>query len=309
MSKALGTLLGRPDGSAGATGATSLGGGLRARPVVGRRAQIDRADGSASARGKRAGDAAADRTKSLALGSGLARFGATHDRGVGTRSSVGHRRLGFPQARPPLRGGGAAIFGHAGQDGQLPSRGEPASSGRGRKYHPGLAALFAGKLDAGCPATRRSGHPRGGEVPDQVATGAGIDRRSTGVGLAMWGGVGGLRLRGSHRISRGAGNSPTSLRGGYSFHFGGVDTPAPPAQVEGAGTRASTECLPLWRAAAVRGSGGSRKGSRVEARALARRDKRLARLPLLCRPRPAFARIPRRPAAPWGGLAAGGMAA
>src|ERR1700679_1074813 len=120
MSRALGTILGRPDGSAGAAGATSLGVGLRARPVVGRRAQIDRADGSASARGKRAGDAAIDRTKSLALGSGLARFGGAHDRGGGARSGGGTRTHGFSQARTPLRGGGAAIFGHAGEDGQLP---------------------------------------------------------------------------------------------------------------------------------------------------------------------------------------------
>src|SRR5208282_5094545 len=103
MSKALGTIWGRPDGAAGATGAASLGLGIRARPVAGRRAQIDRADGSASARGKRAGDAAVDRTKSLALDSGLARFGATHDRGVEARSGVGHRRHGFPQAGTPLR--------------------------------------------------------------------------------------------------------------------------------------------------------------------------------------------------------------
>src|ERR1019366_2843024 len=95
MSKAFGTILGRPAGVAGATGATSLGLGIRARPVVGRRTQIDRADGGASARGKRAGDAAVDRTKSLALGSGLARFGATQDRGVDARSDVGHRRHGL----------------------------------------------------------------------------------------------------------------------------------------------------------------------------------------------------------------------
>ena len=152
MSKALGTILGRPAGAAGATRATPLGFGLRARPVAGRRTQIHRAHGGASARGKRAGDAAVDRTESLALGSGLATLGATHDGGVGARSGVGHRRHGIPQAGSPLGGGGAAIFGHAGQDGQLPSGGEPASGGSGRKYHPGLAALLAGKLDAGCPS-------------------------------------------------------------------------------------------------------------------------------------------------------------
>ena len=53
----------------------STGVGLCARPVVGRRAQIDRADGGAPARGKRAGDAAVDRTESLALGAGMAALG------------------------------------------------------------------------------------------------------------------------------------------------------------------------------------------------------------------------------------------
>ena len=57
---------------------------------------------------------------------------------------------GFPKQGQPFGGGGAAVFGHAGQDGQLPSGGEPASGGSGRKYHPGLAALLAGKLGAGC---------------------------------------------------------------------------------------------------------------------------------------------------------------
>ena len=173
MSKALGTIFGRPAGAAGAARATPLGFGLCARPVAGRRTQIDRAHGGASARGKRAGHAAVDRTESLALGSGLATVGATHDGGADARSGVGHRRHGVSQAGSPLGGGGAAIFGHAGQDGQLPSGGEPASGGSRRKYHPGLAALLAGKLDAGSRAARRRGHPRRGEVPDQVATGAG----------------------------------------------------------------------------------------------------------------------------------------
>jgi len=34
--------------------------------------------------------------------------------------------------------------------------------GAEEKYHPGLAALLAGKLDAGSSAVRRSGHPGGG---------------------------------------------------------------------------------------------------------------------------------------------------
>src|SRR5208282_5717672 len=68
MSKALGTIFGRPAGAPGAARATPLGFGLRARAVAGRRTQIHRAHGSASVRGKRAGDAAVDRTKSLALG-------------------------------------------------------------------------------------------------------------------------------------------------------------------------------------------------------------------------------------------------
>ena len=84
---------------------------------------------------------------------------------------------------------------------------------------------------------------------------------------------------------------------------------APEAQAESAGARASAECFPLRRTATVRGSRGGGKGPRVEASALARRHERLARLPLLRLPRPALARIPRRPAAPPGGLAAGGMAA
>src|ERR1039458_4683720 len=92
MSKALGRILGRLAGTAGATGATPLGFGLRARAVAGRRAQIDRADGGAFARGKRAGPAAADRTESLGLGAGLATLSATDDGRAGARSGLGHRR-------------------------------------------------------------------------------------------------------------------------------------------------------------------------------------------------------------------------
>src|SRR5208283_1591042 len=72
MSKAFGTILDRPAGAPGAARATPLGFGLRAWAVAGRGTQIDRADGGASARGKRAGHAAVDRTESLALGAGLA---------------------------------------------------------------------------------------------------------------------------------------------------------------------------------------------------------------------------------------------
>ena len=174
MSKALGTILGRPAGAAGATRATPLGFGLCARAVAGRRTQIHRAPGGAAARGQRAGHAAVDRTKSLALGAGLARLGATDDGRTGARSGLGPRRHGFSQAGASLGGGGAAIFGHAGQDRQLPSGGEPASGGSRSQHHPGLATLLAGKLDAGCAAAHRSGHSRRGEVPDEVATGAGI---------------------------------------------------------------------------------------------------------------------------------------
>src|SRR5208283_785846 len=307
MSKALGTILGRPAGAAGATGAASLGLGIRARPVAGRRAQIDRADGGASARGKRAGDAAIDRTKSLALGSGLATLGATDDGRADARSGLGHRRHRVSQAGSPLGRSGAAVFGHAGQDGQLPGGGEPASGGSTRKYDPGLAAVLAGKLDAGSRAARCRRHPRRGEVPDQVATGAGIDRRGAGVGFAMWGGVGRRRLRGSYGISCGTGGAPPSLCGGHSFHREGVDETAPPA--ESAGARTSADGLPLRRAAAVRGAGSGGGSPWVETGALARRHERRAGIPLLGLSRPARARIRRRRAPPPGGLAAGGMAA
>ncbi len=195
MSKPFGTILGRPAGTAGAPRATLLELGVRARPVAGRRTQIHRADGGASAGGKRAGDAAVDRTESLALGSGLGTAGPSHERGIVSRPGVGHRRHGVPQTRSPLRGSGAPIFGHAGQDGELPSGGEPASGGSGRKYDPGLATLLAGKLGSRSPAASRSGYPRGSEVPDEMATGSGIDRRGAGLGPARWGGVGGRRLR------------------------------------------------------------------------------------------------------------------
>src|SRR5271157_5447398 len=91
MSKALGTIPVRPAGAAGAARATPLELGVHPRLVVGRRTQIDRADGGASARGKRAGHAAIDRTESLALGAGLATVGATDDGGADARSGVGHR--------------------------------------------------------------------------------------------------------------------------------------------------------------------------------------------------------------------------
>ena len=253
MSKALGTISGRPAGAAGAARATPLELRIHPRPVVGRRTQIDRAHGGAPARGQRAVHAAVDRTKSLALDAGLATLGAAHDRGIDARPGLGHRRHGFSQAGSPLGGSGAAIFGHAGQNGQLPSGGEPASGGSRRKYHPELAAVLAGKLDAGCTAASRSGHPRRGEVPEEVATGAGDDRRGAGVGFAVWGGVGRRRIRGSHGISPGAGNPPPSLCAGHSFHRAGVDETAPPA--ESAGARTPTDGLPLRRAAAVRGSG------------------------------------------------------
>src|SRR5208337_4632273 len=214
MSKALGTILGRPAGAAGAARATPLEFGVYPRPVVGRRTQIHRAHGGAAARGKRAGDAAVDRTKSLALGAGLATLGATPDSGVDARPGVGHRRQGISQAGSSLGGGGAAVFGHPGQDGQLPRGGEPAPGGGRRKYPAGLAALLAGKLGAEPQAARCRGHPHGGAVPDQVATGAGIDRRGAGVGFALWGGVGGRRLRGSHGVPSGTGGSPPSLWGG-----------------------------------------------------------------------------------------------
>src|SRR5579864_2456022 len=110
MSKALGTILGRPAGAAGATRATAVEFGIRARPVAGWRTQIHRADGGASARGECTGNAAVDRTKSLALGSGLGTLGAAHDGRIEARSDLGHRRHGFPQAGPPLGGSSAAIL-------------------------------------------------------------------------------------------------------------------------------------------------------------------------------------------------------
>src|SRR5208337_922945 len=140
MPKALGTVFGRPAGAAGAARATPLEFGVYPRPVVGRRTQVDRAHGGASARGKRAGHAAVDWTKSLALGSGLATLGATDDGRADARSGLGHRRPRVSQAGSPLGRSGAAVFGHAGQDGQLPGGGEPASGGSRRKYDPGLAA-------------------------------------------------------------------------------------------------------------------------------------------------------------------------
>src|SRR5271157_3428237 len=191
MSKALGTILDRPAGATGTTRATPLGFGVRARAVAGRRTQVDRAHGGAFARGKRTSYAAVDRTESLALGDGLATVGATDDHRAAARSGVDHRRHGFSQERYPLGGSCAPIFGHPGQNRQLPSSGELASDDRGRKYHPGLAALFAAKLDTRSPAARRRRHPRRSEVPDQVATGAGIDRRGAGVGFAVWSGAGG----------------------------------------------------------------------------------------------------------------------
>jgi hypothetical protein len=211
MSKALGTILGRPAGAVGTTRATALGFGLCARLAAGRRAQVHRTPGGAVARRQRAGDAAVDRTKSLGLGSGVGAVGATDDGRTGARSGLGRRRHGFSQAGSPFGGSGAAVFGHAGQDGQLPSGGEPASGGNRRKYHSELAALLAGKLDAGCAAARRSRYSRRGEVPDQVATGAGIDRRGAGLGFAVWGGAGGRRLRGNHGIPCGTGDSPPYL--------------------------------------------------------------------------------------------------
>src|SRR5208282_227084 len=145
-----------------------------------------------------------------------------------------------------------------------------------------------------------------GEVPDEMATGTGLDRRGADVGFAVWGGVGGRRLRGSHGIPRGTGGPPPPLRGGYSFHRAGVDETAPPAA--SAGAKASADGLPLRRAAAVRGAGSGAAGLRLEARTLARRYERLAGVPLLRLPRPARARLRRRRPAPPGGLAAGGMA-
>src|SRR5208337_4789337 len=149
----------------------------------------------------------------------------------------------------------------------------------------------------------RSGHPRRGEVPDEVATGAGIDRRGADVGFAVWGGVGGRGLRGSHGIPPGTGGSLPSLCRGHPFHRAGVDETAPPA--ESAGTRTPAECLPLRRTTAGRGAGSGAEGPRVEAGALARRYERRAGVPLLRWPRPARARIRRWRPAPPGGLAAG----
>src|SRR5208283_3593369 len=144
MSKALGTIFGRLAGAAGAARATPLGFGLRARAVAGRRTQIDRAHGGAFARRKRAGDATVDRSESLALGPGLATIGATDDGRTDARLGVGDRRQRVSQTGSPLGGGGAAVFGHAGQDGQLTGGGEPASGGKRSQCHPELAALLAG---------------------------------------------------------------------------------------------------------------------------------------------------------------------
>src|SRR6266404_6500704 len=131
MPKPLGTILGRSAGAAGAPRATRMEFGLRARLAAGWRTQIHRAPGGASAGGERAGFAAVGRTEPLALGSGLATLGPTHDGGVGARPGVGHRRHGLPQTGSALGGGGAPIFGHAGQDRELPSGGEPAPGGPG----------------------------------------------------------------------------------------------------------------------------------------------------------------------------------
>src|ERR1017187_2596802 len=98
MSKALGTISGRPAGAAGAARATPLGFGLCARLAAGRRAEIHRTPGGAVARRQRAGDAAVAWTKSLGLGSGVGTVGATDDGGTDARSGLGRRRHGFSQA-------------------------------------------------------------------------------------------------------------------------------------------------------------------------------------------------------------------
>jgi DDE superfamily endonuclease len=123
----------------------------------------------------------------------------------------------------------------------------------------------------------------------QVATGTGADRRGAGLELAVWGGVGRRRLRGSQGISPGVGDPPTSLCPGHSFHGAGMDQTTPPAK--GAGARTSGTGLPLRRAAALRGGGSSGSSPWVEASALAKRHERLAGIALLRASRPTRARI------------------
>src|SRR5215472_8813716 len=268
-----------------------LGFGVRPRPVAGRGTQIDRTDGEAPGGGELTGDAAVDRAEPLGLGAGLGTLGAAHDGGNGPRAGVGDRRHRFSQTSPSLGGSGAPVFGHAGQDRELPSGGELASSGTRRKYDSGLATVLAPKLDGRRRTPGPSGHPGDGAIPDQVATGFGIDRRGAGLGLASPSRAGRRRLRRGYGVSRGAGSSQAPLCGGCLFLLGSVDRSPSVAQTETSRSRASSYGLSLWRAATLLGSRGGGHGGRLEAGALARRHERLARVALLRRPGPALARI------------------
>src|SRR5579884_1598747 len=308
MPDPFGTIPGRPAGAVGSDRATSVELGVGAGPAAGRRAQIHRTDGGSPARGQRASPAAVDRPKPMALGSGLGTLGPPHDGRAGARPGVGPRRHRIPQTGAALRGRRAAIFGPPGQDRELPGGGEPASGRGGRKYDSGLAALLAGKLGWGSGAANRSGNPRDGGVPNPVATGSGTDRRGASLGLEGRRGSGRCRLRRGDGVSRRAGSPSTSLCSGDPLVAGRMDQAAPSAPTESAGARTPAECLSLRRPTPRLGARGGGKGPRLEASALARRHERLARVALLRLPRPALARLQRRPATPQGSWAADRMA-
>ena len=143
------------------------------------------------------------------------------------------------------------------------------------------------------PAARRSGHPRGGEVPDEVATGAGNDRRGAGLGFAV------------RMVVADAGyGEVTEFREGLETrhlpYAVGIPPPCgcgrnrPGRAIESAAHGTSADCFPLRRAAAVAVQEVAAAGPRVEESALARRQQRLAGVALLRCSRPARARIPRR---------------
>ena len=162
---------------------------------------------------------------------------------------------GFPKQGRAFGGGGAAIFRHAGQDGQLPGGGEPASVGEQRKVPSWAGGCICRRVGRKDPQRRaEAGIPE--EVKFQTKWELALEMIDE---ARAWG------LRCGVVLADAGYGEGTEFREGLEarqlpYAVGipstvGVWTKPPRSCAESAGARASADGLPLRRAAAERGAG------------------------------------------------------
>src|SRR5712692_11086905 len=118
-----------------------MGGCVRARLVAERRAEVDRAVGRTAAGWQRTSATAVHWAEPVGMESGLGTAGKANDGRTGARFCVGGRRHRFSQTGQSFGGGGPAVFGHFGQDGELSGGGQYSSGQPERKRSSGLAPV------------------------------------------------------------------------------------------------------------------------------------------------------------------------